>query len=149
MASSARPGPIRYRLRMGYLLQFYRRAPDPLYSLHEPQECGILRTDRNGPADSSFSGGFYQHCTGGDPRRASSDGAHDISYSFARGLERDAVLLRLPQRAMSHIKGLLRGSKFNGRHSTVIPSAIAAVEAAKACPHVTKIGLGVITPTKL
>jgi hypothetical protein len=30
----------------------------------------------------------------------------------------------------------------------VIPSAIPAVEAAKACAHVTKIGLGVITPAK-
>ena len=49
---------------------------------------------------------------------------------------------------MSHTRGLLKGSKFNGRHSTVIPSAIPAVEAAKACPHVTKIGLGIITPTK-
>jgi len=47
---------------------------------------------------------------------------------------------------MSHIKGLLKGSKFNGRHSTVIPSAIPAVEAARDCPHVTKIALGVITP---
>ena len=45
-------------------------------------------------------------------------------------------------------KGLLRGSKFNGRHSTVIPSAIPAVEAAKACAQVTKIGLGIITPSK-
>src|SRR6266571_2001560 len=45
-------------------------------------------------------------------------------------------------------KGLLRGSKFNGRHSTVIPSAIPAVEAAKACAHVTNIGLGIITPSK-
>ena len=50
---------------------------------------------------------------------------------------------------VSHTKGLLRGAKFNGRHSTVIPSAIPAVEAAKACPLVTKIALGVITPTKL
>jgi hypothetical protein len=41
---------------------------------------------------------------------------------------------------MSHAKGLLKGAKFNGRHSTVIPSAIPAVEAAKASPHVTKIG---------
>ena len=49
---------------------------------------------------------------------------------------------------MKHIRGLLKGSKFNGRHSTVIPSAIAAVEAARDCPHVTKIGLGVITPVK-
>jgi hypothetical protein len=50
---------------------------------------------------------------------------------------------------LAHARGLLKGSKFNGRHSTVIPSAIPAVEAAKACPHVTKIGLGIITPTKL
>ena len=50
---------------------------------------------------------------------------------------------------MSHAKGLLKGSKFNGRHSTVIPSAIPAVEAAKGCVHVTKIALGIITPTKL
>ena len=49
---------------------------------------------------------------------------------------------------MTHAKGLLKGAKFNGRHSTVIPSAIPAVEAAKACAHVTKIGLGIITPTK-
>ncbi|HEY2842862.1 MAG TPA: hypothetical protein VGJ09_04400 [Bryobacteraceae bacterium] len=50
---------------------------------------------------------------------------------------------------MAHIRGLLKGSKFNGRHSTVIPSAIPAVEAAKACQHVTKIALGLITPAKL
>jgi len=49
---------------------------------------------------------------------------------------------------VSHIKGLLRGPKFNGRHSTVIPSAIPAVEAARDCLHVTKIALGVITPVK-
>ena len=30
----------------------------------------------------------------------------------------------------------------------MIPSAVPAVEAAKACLHVTKIGLGVITPTR-
>ncbi|HVO98271.1 MAG TPA: hypothetical protein VMT15_09410 [Bryobacteraceae bacterium] len=49
---------------------------------------------------------------------------------------------------MTHIKGLLRGPKFNGRHSTVIPSAIPAVEGARDCEHVTKIALGVITPLK-
>jgi hypothetical protein len=49
---------------------------------------------------------------------------------------------------MKHIKGLLKGSKFNGRHSTVIPSAIAAVEAAKTSAHVTKIALGLITPVR-
>ena len=47
---------------------------------------------------------------------------------------------------MSHVRGLLEGAKFNGRHSTVIPSAIPAVEAARDCAHVTKIALGVITP---
>jgi hypothetical protein len=47
---------------------------------------------------------------------------------------------------VSHVRGLLQGAKFNGRHSTVIPSAIPAVEAARDCPHVTKIALGVITP---
>lgn len=49
---------------------------------------------------------------------------------------------------MSHVRGLLRGPKFNGRHSTVIPSAVTAVEAARDCEHVTKIALGVITPIK-
>jgi hypothetical protein len=49
---------------------------------------------------------------------------------------------------MTHIKGWLRGPKFNGKHSTVIPSAIPAVEAARDCAHVTKIALGVITPIK-
>ena len=49
---------------------------------------------------------------------------------------------------MRHTRGLLKGLKFNGRHSTLIPSAIPAVEAAKACSHVTKIALGVITPAK-
>jgi hypothetical protein len=49
---------------------------------------------------------------------------------------------------VSQTKGLLRGAKFNGRHSTVIPSAIPVVEAARDCPHVTKIALGVITPVR-
>jgi hypothetical protein len=49
---------------------------------------------------------------------------------------------------VTHIKGLLRGSKFNGRHSTVIPSAIPAVEAARDSQHVSKIALGVITPIR-
>ena len=49
---------------------------------------------------------------------------------------------------MSHTKGLLRGPKFNGRHSTVIPSAERAVAAARDCAHVTKIALGVITPIR-
>jgi len=45
-------------------------------------------------------------------------------------------------------KGLLKGAKFNGRHSTVIPSAIPVVEAARDCAHVSKITLGVITPIR-
>jgi hypothetical protein len=49
---------------------------------------------------------------------------------------------------VSHLKGLLKGPKFNGRHSTVIPSAVPAVEAARDCEHVTKIALGVITPIR-
>ena len=49
---------------------------------------------------------------------------------------------------MAHARGLLKGPKFNGRHSTVIPSAIPAVEAARDCPHVSKIALGVITPIR-
>jgi len=49
---------------------------------------------------------------------------------------------------VSHIRGLLKGPKFNGRHSTVIPSAIPVVEAARDSAHVTKIALGVITPVK-
>ena len=49
---------------------------------------------------------------------------------------------------MSHLKGLLRGPKFNGRHSTVIPGAVPAIEAARDCPHVSKIALGVITPVR-
>jgi hypothetical protein len=49
---------------------------------------------------------------------------------------------------VSHVRGLLQGGKFNGRHSTVIDSAIPAVEAARDCPHVTKIALGVVTPLR-
>jgi hypothetical protein len=49
---------------------------------------------------------------------------------------------------VAHARGLLKGSKFNGRHSTVIPSAVPAVEAARDCEHVTKIALGVITPIR-
>lgn len=47
-----------------------------------------------------------------------------------------------------HIKGLLRGSKFSGNHSTIIDQAIPAVAAAKESTSVTKIGLGVITPVR-
>ena len=49
---------------------------------------------------------------------------------------------------MSHLKGLLRGPKFNGKHSTVIETAIPMVEAARDCAMVTKIALGVITPLR-
>jgi hypothetical protein len=49
---------------------------------------------------------------------------------------------------MAHAKGLLKGPKFNGRHSTVIDSAVPALEAARDCAHVTKIALGVITPIR-
>jgi hypothetical protein len=45
-----------------------------------------------------------------------------------------------------HISGLLRGSKFNGKHSTIIEPAIPVIEAARESRHVTKIALGVITP---
>jgi hypothetical protein len=47
---------------------------------------------------------------------------------------------------MGHLKGLLRGPKFNGKHSTVIDAAISAVEAARDSDFITKIALGVITP---
>ncbi len=50
--------------------------------------------------------------------------------------------------AMSHTKGLLRGPKFNGRHSTVIPNAVPMVETARDSEHVTKIALGVVTPLR-
>ena len=48
--------------------------------------------------------------------------------------------------ALSHTRGLLKGAKFNGRHSTVIPCAVTAVEAARDCPLVSKISLGLIAP---
>ena len=50
---------------------------------------------------------------------------------------------------MAHARGLLKGSKFNGRHSTVIESAVPAIEAARDCDHVTKIALGVIAPIRV
>ncbi len=49
---------------------------------------------------------------------------------------------------MGNIKGLLRGPKFNGKHSTVIDTAIRMVEAARDNARVTKIALGVITPLR-
>jgi hypothetical protein len=45
-------------------------------------------------------------------------------------------------------KGLLRGSKVTRSHTTVIEAAIAAVNIAKESPHVSKIVIGVIEPTK-
>jgi hypothetical protein len=50
--------------------------------------------------------------------------------------------------ANTHQKGLLKGPKFSGNHSTVIPCAVAAIVAAKDSRHVTKIGLGIITPVR-
>lgn len=49
---------------------------------------------------------------------------------------------------MNHVKGLLRGAKFNRKHSTVIPDAVTAINAAKTHPKVTKIALGVIQPVR-
>jgi hypothetical protein len=48
----------------------------------------------------------------------------------------------------NHVKGLLAGNKFNGKHSTVIPDAVVAIEAAKACQYVSKIALGIINPVR-
>ena len=45
-------------------------------------------------------------------------------------------------------KGLLKGAKFGGNHSTVIPDAEVAVLAAKNSPHVTKYSLGIISPVR-
>ena len=45
-------------------------------------------------------------------------------------------------------KGLLKGSKVTRSHTTVIEAAIPAVSAAKESPHVSKVVIGVIKPTK-
>lgn len=42
--------------------------------------------------------------------------------------------------------GLLRGDKFNMRHTTIIESALPFVKMLKASPAVKKISLGVIKP---
>ncbi len=42
--------------------------------------------------------------------------------------------------------GLLRGSKFNMRHTTIIEPALPFVQMLKASPAVKKISLGVIKP---
>ena len=45
-----------------------------------------------------------------------------------------------------HRNGLLKGPKFNGRHTTVIESAMPFVKMLRDTPSVEKIALGVITP---
>jgi hypothetical protein len=47
-----------------------------------------------------------------------------------------------------HVKGLLKGAKFNRKHSTVIPDAEIAVTAARNCKHITKVALGIISPVR-
>lgn len=48
---------------------------------------------------------------------------------------------------MPRKKGLLKGPKTNrNSHSTTIKEAAGAIAAAKLCPHVTKISLGLIKP---
>ena len=42
-------------------------------------------------------------------------------------------------------RGLLKGPKFNGRHTTLIAAAIPVVERLRDDPRVTKIVIGVIT----
>lgn len=42
-------------------------------------------------------------------------------------------------------RGLLKGPKFNGRHTTLIAAAIPIVERLRDDPRVTKIVIGVIT----
>jgi len=42
-------------------------------------------------------------------------------------------------------RGLLRGPKFNGRHTTLIAAAVPVVELLRDDPRVTKIIIGVIT----
>lgn len=50
--------------------------------------------------------------------------------------------------AMSAPRGLLKGPKFNGRHSTVINAAVPIVAALRRSDLVTKVVLSVIRPTK-
>lgn len=45
--------------------------------------------------------------------------------------------------------GLLRGNKFNSRHSTVVPGAKEFLKALKKNDGVKKIALGEISPTKV
>ena len=50
---------------------------------------------------------------------------------------------------MTHFKGLLRGAKFSGVHTTVIPDAVDLLTLLKRSEKVTKISVGVITPCKV
>lgn len=50
---------------------------------------------------------------------------------------------------MTHFKGLLRGAKFSGTHTTVIPDAIDLLTTLKRLGEVTKISVGLITPCKV
>ena len=45
-----------------------------------------------------------------------------------------------------HRNGLLKGQKFNGRHTTVIEAAMPFVEMLRDAPNVEKIALGIIKP---
>ncbi|HEX6289574.1 MAG TPA: DUF2103 domain-containing protein [Herpetosiphonaceae bacterium] len=45
-------------------------------------------------------------------------------------------------------RGLLKGPKFNGRHTTLIAAAVPVVELLRDDPRVTKIIIGVITPRR-
>jgi len=47
-----------------------------------------------------------------------------------------------------HRNGLLKGLKFNGRHTTVIEAAMPFVKMLRDMPSVEKIALGVITPAR-
>lgn len=49
----------------------------------------------------------------------------------------------------SHFKGLLRGAKFSGLHTTVIPDAVDLLAMLKRWEEVTKISVGIITPCKV
>jgi hypothetical protein len=64
-----------------------------------------------------------------------------VKLNFASASERATVGHNTP-------KGLLKGSKFNGKHTTVIEAAIGVVKAANESPYVSKIVIGIITPTK-
>lgn len=48
----------------------------------------------------------------------------------------------------SHVKGLLKGPKVGRSHTTIISAAIPLFAVAKEHPLVSKISLGVITPSR-